>query len=355
MRRRQSLLRARFASCAVAPVLFALIACGGAQGQGIDRVYRQNGLDSGKITEVTPLGVKLTKGGVESTIPAEDIKNVFLAGEPPALNTARNALLSGRTADALTALEAISTNGIDRQEILAEIEFYTAAAKANLALAGQGEVDDAVTAFRQLIDRRNTSFHLPEAVERVGDLRLAAGKFDDARNEYAKLAKAKSPYYQLRSAWLAARACQAQGDHAKALPEFDKVLATQAGDGPIESLKTAASLDRAVSQAATGKADEATAAIGKVIADAKANDDLLLARAYNALGDCYLKSGDSRGALFAFLHVDLLYPQIAEAHAKALHELVPLWRTAGHTDRSQEAAQKLAEKYPGSRWAKTEK
>jgi hypothetical protein len=56
--------------------------------------------------------------------------------------------------------------------------------------------------------------------------------------------------------------------------------------------------------------------------------------------------------LFAFLHVDLLYNQQSEAHAKALHELVNLWKTAGRDARSQEAAQQLAEKYPNSPWAK---
>lgn len=329
----------------------ALIADNAAHGQGVDRVYRQNGLDSGKITEVTALGVKFTKGGVESTIPAEDIKNVYLAGEPAALNTARNALQAGKAQEALSSLEGISAENIDRQEILAELDFYAALAKTQLALAGQGNASAAATEMRQFMSKRNTSFHLPEAVERLGELLASAGEFDEARTEYAKLARAKSPYYQLRAAWLTGRAWQDEGDHAKALAEFDKVLAA-AGEGPIEPLKTAASLDRAVSQAAAGKATDAAATIAEVIAKAEASDDQLLARAYNALGDCYLKSGDARGALFAFLHVDLLYPQVADAHAKALHELVPLWRTTGHVDRSQEAAAELAEKYPGSRWAK---
>ena len=56
--------------------------------------------------------------------------------------------------------------------------------------------------------------------------------------------------------------------------------------------------------------------------------------------------------MFAFLHVDLLYNNTADLHAKALHELVTLWREAGRESRSQEAAEELAEKYPESRWAK---
>lgn len=351
MRRDVNTWRPQHAAWLLAVAIITPAAARDAHAQGIDRVYRQSGLDSGKIVEVTPLGIKLVKGGVESSISAEEIKNVYLAGEPAALNAARNALQSGRAQEALNSLEGITADSIDRPEILAELDFYTALAKAQLAIAGQGDLDAAAAEFRQFMSRRNTSFHLPEAVERLGELLVSAGEFAEARTEYAKLAKAKNPYFQLRAAWLTGRAWQDEGDHAKALVEFDKV-ATAAGEGSIESLKTAASLDRAVSQAATGKADDAAAAITAVIDQAKADDDQLLARAYNALGDCYLKSGDARGALFAFLHVDLLYPQVPDAHAKALHELVPLWRTAGHVDRSQEAAAELTEKYPGSRWAK---
>ena len=57
----------------------------------------------------------------------------------------------------------------------------------------------------------------------------------------------------------------------------------------------------------------------------------------------HLAAGDAQGALFAFLHVDLLYDNAADAHARALHELVKLWREGGHADRAQLAAQELAE------------
>jgi tetratricopeptide (TPR) repeat protein len=208
--------------------------------------------------------------------------------------------------------------------------------------------------MRAFISGRDKSFHIPEAIERVGDLLTAERQFEPARSEYAKLALARSNYYKLRSALLVGQAWQAEGDHAKAKAEFDKVLAAADSDALVDAMKLSATLNRAVSDAAAGNADQAAAAISAIIAKADPEDGPLLARAYNALGDCYLKSGDSRGALFAFLHVDLLYQNVADAHAKALHELVPLWRAAGQATRSQEAAQKLAEKYPGSRWAKLE-
>jgi tetratricopeptide (TPR) repeat protein len=318
----------------------------------IDRIHRQNGLDSGKITTITPLGVTISKSGVESTVAVEDIESISLAGEPPELATARAAIQAGRPQEALDAIAKIDKVGIQRDEILADVEFYAALAKAQLALNGKGSPEEAATEIRGVIARRNKSFHIPQGIEVLGDLLSASGQFANARTEYAKLAKAKAPYFQVKSALLLGRAWQAEGDHAKALAEFDKALASTDPNPLIAQMRLAATLDRAVSQAATGNVEESAAAIGQIIAQAKPEDGKLLARAYNALGACYQKSGDARAALFAYLHVDLLYNQEAEAHAQALHELVTLWKSVGRDSRSQESAQELAQKYPNSRWAK---
>jgi hypothetical protein len=340
--------------------LFTIIAftaaCGLARAaaaqQPLDRVRRHNGVDSGQVTATTALGLTLTKGGVESTIAAEDIESVTFGGEPPELAAARNAVQAGRLQDALDSLGKVPADPGRREQIAADIQFYTALAKAELALAGKGAPDAAAADMRSFIAQRKQSFHIPAAIELLGDLQSATGQHDAARAEYAKLAKAKSSYYVLRSALLVGRGWQAEGDHAKALAEFEKVAGAADAGELIEPLKLAATLDRAVSQAATGKGAESTAAIGEIIAKASPDDAKLLARAYNALGDCYLAAGDPRGALYSFLHVDLLYNTEPEAHAKALHELVPLWKAARHADRSQEAAGELAKKYPTSRWAK---
>jgi tetratricopeptide (TPR) repeat protein len=331
--------------------LFAMTSTASAQST-IDRIRRHNGVDSGKITATTPLGVTISKSGVESTIPAEEIETVTFSGEPGELNTARNALQAGRAQEALDSLAKITVADVRRDEVLTDVDFYSALAKARLALAGKGDLASAAADVRGFMSKHNKSFHIPQSIETLGDLLAAAGQPANARTEYAKLAKAKAPYFELKSALLVGRTYQVEGDHAKAQTEFDKILASTEDGSQIAPLKLAATLDRSVSQAAVGQVEEATAAIGDIIAKAQPENAELLARAYNALGDCYLQSKDLRGALFAFLHVDLLYSQDAEAHAKALHELVPLWKHVGRDSRSEETAQKLAEKYPGSRWAK---
>ena len=343
---------ARTAHAAVSVVLLLGMASQAAAQVSVDRIRRQNGVDSGKITAVTPLGITISKGAVESTVPSENIERVTFAGEPQELAAARNALQAGRPQEAVDILAKLPADNARREEIAAEIDFCSTAAKAQLALAGQGTPDAAATDVRNFLARRGKSYHIPQAIELLGDLHLAAGQHDNARAEYAKLAKAKSPYYLLKSALLVGRAWQAEGDYAKAQAEFDKVIATREQGPLIEQLKLGATLEGAVSQAAAGKITEAAAAIGQIIAKAEAEDHQLQARAYNALGDCYLKSGDNRAALFAFLHVDLLYDQEADAHAKALSELAELWKAVGRDSRAKEAAQQLAEEYPNTRWAR---
>jgi tetratricopeptide (TPR) repeat protein len=318
----------------------------------IDRIHRRNGIDSGQITGVTPLGITISKNGVDSTVSAEDVEFVYLAGEPDELNSARNALQAGRAADALRILDGLSVGAADRDEVQAEVDFYKALAQGQLAIAGQGDLATATGAARAFMSTRRSSFHVPQAIQLVGDLLVAAGSFAEARTEYEKLAKAKAPYYRLLSALLVGQAWQAEDKHAEALVQFNSVLDSPERGALIDPLKMTATLDRAVSQAASGEGADAAKAIGDVIAKTDPADAKTLARAYIALGDSYLQAGDKQGALFAFLHVDLLYDDAADAHAKALHELVTLWRAEGHDSRAQEAAQELAHKYPNNRWAK---
>ena len=320
----------------------------------IDRVRRQNGLDSGKITAITPLGVTISKGSVESTIPTEDIESIYLGGEPASLNAARNAIQQGKYQDAVEALGKIEPGAGDREEILAEIDFYGALARARLAIAGQGNLDAAAAGLRAFLSKRRTSFHIPAAVEALGDVLAAKGDGVAARTEYAKLALAKNDYFAMRSAWLAGKSWQADGDQTQAAAEFDKALKSPAGGKLADEMRSAISLDRAVSKAAAGdvEAKAAIATIAAVIAKAEPEDAGVQGPAYNALGDAYKASGDSEGALYAYLHVDLLYQDNAEAHAKALHELVGLWKSLGYEGRSQEAAAELMKRYPNSRWAK---
>jgi TolA-binding protein len=103
--------------------------------------------------------------------------------------------------------------------------------------------------------------------------------------------------------------------------------------------------------AETGSVKEGIDMLQDVIAKADPEEAELHALAYNALGHCYLKSDQTKDALLAFLHVDVIYNSSPEAHAEALFHLDRLWKAVGKEDRARQSRDLLKQRYPNSRWA----
>jgi tetratricopeptide (TPR) repeat protein len=173
-----------------------------------------------------------------------------------------------------------------------------------------------------------------------------------AQLQYAELAKAPWPEYQMRAAVAIGRTLQLQDKHAEAVQKFDSVLKMSDDNDAAKAQKLSATLGKAVSLAATSPVDDAVKMIEDVIQNADPEQKEIQAQAYNALGTCYEKAGKSKDALLAFLHVDLLYNTVPDAHAEALSHLIPLWSAVGQEARAREARQTLQEKYANTRWAK---
>jgi predicted negative regulator of RcsB-dependent stress response len=317
----------------------------------VDRVQRHNGIDSGSITATTPLGITISKGGVTSKIPAEEIQSIQFAGEPPELHPARTQLARGRYDLALEKLIRIDRAKITRGEVTQDIDFYLAATHGNLALAGKEDIKQATADLGKFLSTHRGSYHVPEAIELQGDLYRAAGDIDSARKKYETLAKAPSPYYKARSALLVGQILQEQGEHANANAQFDAAIAAAGAESLAESIKREATLGRAISLAATGKQVAGTEIISQILQQAPDGDTTALAQGYNALGDALLAAGDKRGARDAYLHVDLLFHASPTEHAKSLFRLINLWKELRQPTRAQDAQQRLTDDYPLSRWA----
>ena len=206
------------------------------------------------------------------------------------------------------------------------------------ALAGQGSLDQAKKQVTRFLSKNSKSYRVPEAIELLGDVLLASQDYAGARAQYSKLGKAPAPYFKARSAMLTGRSLQAEDNHKDAVAAFDLALKSAEGNTVAQSQVLEATLHRAVSQSALGGVGPSTQAVKEMIASADTKDTKLLAQAYNALGDCYLQSQDSKAARQAFLHVDLLLSSVGSEHAKALYELSQLWgrpRQAGPCSRCQ--------------------
>ena len=319
--------------------------------QGLDRVRDRNGITSGKITKMSALGVTLTKNGVDTKKPVEEIVSITFASEPDELAPARRSAKAGRFANALEKLNKIDRSDFSRKEINQEIDYLMTYCKAQQALSGQGTLDQARKQVSGFLSKNSKSYRVPQAIELLGDLLLAGGDYEGARTQYAKLGKAPAPYFKARSATLTGRSLQAEGKHEDAVAAFDRGLQAAQGDTVAQSQVMEATLHRAVSSSALGNVATSTDTVKEIITKADKDDAKLLAQAYNALGDCYLQAKQQKAAKHAFLHVDLLFSSATTEHAKALFELSQLWDELGQSARARDAADRLKDKYPGSRWA----
>jgi tetratricopeptide (TPR) repeat protein len=315
-----------------------------------DRVQRRSGIDSGEITATTPLGVTLTKGGVSSKIAAEDIRSVQFAGEPNEFPSARTTLGRGRYDTALETLRKVRREDLARDAVRQELDFLLVSCEGNLALAGQGDLKQAIQSAVQFLSANRTSYHVPEVLELQGDLYQAAGDLATSRKKYETLAKAPAAYYKARSALLVGQLLLTQQKYADALTQFDAALTLAAGDAASGEQRRSASLSRAVSLAGSGKLGEGTALVRQQLQKTALDDPIALAQGYNCLGQCYLVAGDLRQARDAYLHVDLLFAAAGGEHAEALFRLASVWKELRQPTRAEDAQLRLSENYPVSRW-----
>jgi len=319
-----------------------------------DRVRTARGAEIGEVVETSITEVKVNKRpSGTATIAVNEIRGVSFDGEPGELNQARVKVANGGYAEAAALLTRIDAASLKRDLIKQDVEFYQALCSAKLALGGRGAINDAGRLLNLFVRANPKSYHYLEAVEAMGDLLAADGKLDLAQKQYNDLAaKAPWPEYKTRAAVLIGQALQGQGKHAEAVKQFDAALEV-AGAGPAaQGEKLSATLGKAISLAETGQLDTAVGMVERVILDADPELKELHAKAYNALGSCYQRANQPKDALLAYLHVDVLYSSVPEAHAEALANLATLWQAIGQDARAREARQTLEQRYAGSRWAK---
>ena len=181
---------------------------------------------------------------------------------------------------------------------------------------------------------------------------MLLGRYDQAATYYGALANAPWPDYKLRAAVALGRVLQAQGKHEEAVRQFDTALNTDAKGKAVDMQLLAARVGKAKSLEELGRAKEAIDLLNTAIEQSPAENSLVYATAYNALGGAYLKLKQPEEALYAYLHVDVLYNQLPEQHAEALYHLKDLWTQLNKPDRAKDAAETLKAHYASSTWNK---
>ncbi|MEM6330018.1 MAG: tetratricopeptide repeat protein [Planctomycetota bacterium] len=339
---------------AAAASILLLLASAGVAGAQNDRVRTRSGAETGEIVKMTALGVTLRRGSISKEVPVSEIQSVQFGAEPSELTQARVNARNGDYRKALGKLTALGGAGGDNPYVKQELAFYLAFCRAKLALL-EGDAGAIAAAGRELNTFRQQgkqNLHYLESLELLGDLLAASGRFPQAEQMYAEVARAPFPAYKTRAGVLVGKSLQSQGKHAEAIARLDAAIKL-AGDAPETSpQRRQAMLAKAVSLAATGEVDRGVDLVQQVLRGADPTEARLLARAYNTLGACYREGGKAKDALFAYLHVDLLFASVPESHAEALYHLTDLWRQAGKPKEAQEARARLEQRYASSTWAK---
>ena len=307
----------------------------------------------GSVTAANRNEITLDVRGTQRKIPANEVERIVFGNGPSALRQAHEALGDGQFANALESLAKIRPVQLKEDQIKEDFAFQTAYCKSMLGEAAPGGTAAAAKEMLDFVKEYPTSFHFYRAAETLGDLAMRLGNHSRAATYYAQLSKAPWQEYKLKSAVLEAGALQAQGPekYAEALKRYDLVARADVRGPEAERQKQFALAGKAACEAELGNTDSARQAAEQIIQNNDPDDVELFARAYNALGASYRKTNNSRDAILAYLHVDLLCHRARDAHAEALHYLSQLWNEVGKADRATEARNSLKSRYGETTWA----
>ncbi|XZE54919.1 tetratricopeptide repeat protein [Planctomycetaceae bacterium SH139] len=314
----------------------------------LDRVYPEVGKAvTGQVTTVQPDGIQVKVGSAVQNFRIDQLQKVTFEGDPGALTRGRELALEGQYQSALEQLKTIDLSAIRREFVAADAMYYRAASQARLALAGQGDKAAAINELRNFVAKFPRSLHFYDTAELLGDLAIATGDYEGAAKFYGALGRSVAPLVKQRAAYLVAMSKLRQGVAAEAIGPFEQVLAASLDSAAGARLQVLAAAGRAVALAQTGKGEESLAAVNKLIEELNPDDAELAARIYNARGAANEALGDKQAALLDYLHTQLLFSSVVDAHAEALSRLVTLWPAVGKPEEAARARQELQSRYPG--------
>lgn len=335
-------------------VILAAAGCllGAAPSWAWDQVTTTSKAISGNVKSVGRYEVVVVDPStIPQKIPVNEIVTIYFDDEPNMMETARGHLIEGRYRDASGALDKVKVEDLDRPELEQDLDFYKALCAARLALGGTGTIKEAGSSMAKFAVDNPNSYHYLEACEVVGDLLVAMGLYANAEKYYAQVETAPWPDYKMRANVAIGRTRLAQGKTAEARQAFQSVLDMNATGELAKAQELAAEVGLARCMAVADP-EQAIQAVDAILAKADPEDVGLHARAYNTKGTALRKAGRAKEALLAFLHVDVLYFAVPEAHAEALANLADLWNELHKTERAVRARGILEEQYGNSPWAK---
>lgn len=336
------------------PTIFATVclttACflsGVARAQS-DKVYRNDGkVVTGKVAQVLRNGVQVDRRGKTENIPYHEINKILFQGDPPGLTRGRELALDGQYEEALEQLGSVKVAELPRDFIKAEVQFFLVHCRGKLALSGRGNRNSARDAAVSFAKGNSNSWHFYDSIRLLGNLELAMANSDQASKYFKMLGGSISVEAKIEAKYLMGTAKLANGDAVGAKTDLEQVAGVDVGSAAAARIKTLAKAKLAESLAVGGSGNQAKTMLDEIVADLDTLDIELASHVYNTRGAVFEQLGDPEGAVLAYLHTDLMFSSVPEAHALALQRLSDLWSKVGKPDRAAKAKQQLKQLYPG--------
>lgn len=325
--------------------------------QAADQVTRRSDRATfrGELATMTTAAVtvKLPNGELQE-IPVSDIFGIRFDMEPPTLTQGQSNERSGSLDSALEKYKQVQAEySGDDKRLVVDVKFLIARTMVKSALANPAMAADAQKAINAFRTENKTNFRYLEATLLEAQLlSLDAANSGAAEALLKEVQDAPVKGFQLQAGVQLGRLLLSGNNADGALAAFDQVIAQSTGDASATAAMFDGMLGKAQCQQKQGQIDEAIASLNEVISKASESETQTLAAAWILKGDCLRTKNLPKDALWAYLHVDVLYPSEPAAHAEALFRLAALWAPAGHPDRADEAMARLTSKYPNSSWAR---
>jgi tetratricopeptide (TPR) repeat protein len=323
-----------------------------------DQVVTRDETLFGKIESLTPEVVRLLPRGSTDApreIGVADVLLIQFDDEPQGLIEAKRRLVKKEFVSAFHAVKEINENQLKSSSVAirGEYAYVQAVVSGRIAIKTAEEISFALRRVKRVIDQFTRSIHYYELLELAGDLEVALGEFDKAKNFYDKMIEGP-PLMAIRARRLGGNCLAAEGRHLEAIAEFENLQLENLDSNGVEQEKMAACLGQATSLIALSRFDEAVSLVQAMLSRDFPEEvpissaEELVGKAYSLLGQSFLEMQQNQKALIAYLTVDLVYNTNPDIHAESLLQLIKLWAEGGYPLRAMETREKLVNSYPES-------
>jgi len=296
-------------------------------------------------------------GKPDETYPAAEVANVTYGDAPMSFRQGSVFFRQDRFREAAEYFEkALNEPGVRAFWLQQHANYFLGECRRRMGETDKALLLEARRAYAQVIVKVPDGRLVPFALRGLGLCWLEEGQLEEARREFEKLRDEQrfGPRWALRAKILLASVSSREGKHSEAMALCDealKALAAEATAKKSSDLVREARLAQAEVLTAAGEYAQAREVYTQIASDTDERDIRTRARAYNSIGDCFLREGRTREALLAFLRVRILYFEARDELPRALYGAAVCFSALKEPERARELVQLLQKEYPNSAWA----